>query len=485
MFELDRDAASYGVTAIENRFITDYLPAAKGDYVKVYLWGLHACAHPREDLSLESAAREMYLTVPEVESALRYWERRGLVTHVSDDPPVYRFYSPAQRQQQSAAAFQPDTAYASFAESVYAAFGDSRKVTPGEIALAWEWVEDVGLTPEAVLMLLHHCMATGQAHFSFKKAEKLAIKMKEAGVTQPEDAEKFLNRDQAVHDGARRVLSRMGKRRLASDDELEMYEKWTGEWGFDLDAILAACRETTGGDPSFKYLDGILQGLRSRSQGRTGEAVKRQLKEERDEKELAQEVFSHLGVSLTTPVALRNYRDLLTVQPHQVLLLAAEECRRSHKNLEDMEALLASWRNRGLTDEASVQDYLKRYREANLALREMFDACGHAGRPTEKDRQQYETWKSWGMKRDLMLFAAEQSRVAESSKTAYLGKVLEAWHEAGITDIAQARAEKRPRGSAPGRKTVSAQQYTQREYTEEELDAVSNDLIEEAKKLRG
>jgi hypothetical protein len=132
-----------------------------------------------------------------------------------------------------------------------------------------------------------------------------------------------------------------------------------------------------------------------------------------------------------------------------------------------------------------VQDYLRRYREANLALRELFEACGHAGRPTEKDRQQYEMWRSWGMGRELLLFAAEQSRAAEGSKTAYLGKVLEAWHEAGITDIAQARAEKRPAPAGRGRKTVSAQQYGQREYTEEELDAVSNDLIEEAKKLRG
>ena len=36
-----------------------------------------------------------------------------------------------------------------------------------------------------------------------------------------------------------------------------------------------------------------------------------------------------------------------------------------------------------------------------------------------------------------------------------------------------------------GEKKVSALQYTQRDYTEEELLAVSDDLIEEAKKLKG
>ncbi len=66
---------------------------------------------------------------------------------------------------------------------------------------------------------------------------------------------------------------------------------------------------------------------------------------------------------------------------------------------------------------------------------------------------------------------------------AYLNRVLETWHEAGITDISQVQARKSP--AAPvKKKTVSAQQYTQRQYTEEELLAVSDDLIEEARKRR-
>ena len=44
-------------------------------------------------------------------------------------------------------------------------------------------------------------------------------------------------------------------------------------------AILDACAETTKGDPSFKYLDGILNGIRSRSDARTGDQVKQQLQQ--------------------------------------------------------------------------------------------------------------------------------------------------------------------------------------------------------------
>ena len=37
MFERDQQSKTFGVTVIENLFITEYLPSAKGDHVRVYL----------------------------------------------------------------------------------------------------------------------------------------------------------------------------------------------------------------------------------------------------------------------------------------------------------------------------------------------------------------------------------------------------------------------------------------------------------------
>ena len=487
MFTWDESARDFGVTPVENRFLKDFLPAAKGDYIKVYLWGLYACTQRGKDYSLEQMAEELFLSVPEIEAALRYWERRGLVSRISDRPARYCFYSPTQRCAGPRQGLQADDAYVTFAESVYAAFGDKRKVSPGEIALAWEWVQDVGLPPEVVLMLLHHCIEQRGVQFSFKKAEPLAVRMREESVLSPEDADSFLRHDQAVHDGARKVLSRMGKRRLPSDDELKLYEKWTGEWGFDPQAVLEACAETTKGDPSFKYLDSILSGLRARGDARTGAQVKHQLSREEEEKEKAQEIFRRLGVRLAAPAARMQYQSLCQIQPYEVLLQAANIARRSEGGrLDAMEDLARSWKRQGLTAEKDVKAYLAGYLEANVALRAIFRACGHNGRPTQADRLLYEKWKGWGMDQELLLAAGEEARAAEGSKLHYLDKVLEMWHEAGITDISQARARKKPEGGArPRGKTVSAQQYTQREYTEEELNAVSDDLIEEARKQRG
>ena len=47
MFDRDPKAEAYGVTNVENLFIRDYLPAATGDQVKVYLWGLYQSGRPQ------------------------------------------------------------------------------------------------------------------------------------------------------------------------------------------------------------------------------------------------------------------------------------------------------------------------------------------------------------------------------------------------------------------------------------------------------
>ena len=42
-FELVTSHDDLGVTPIENIFINHYMPMARGDYVKVYLYGLKRC----------------------------------------------------------------------------------------------------------------------------------------------------------------------------------------------------------------------------------------------------------------------------------------------------------------------------------------------------------------------------------------------------------------------------------------------------------
>ena len=48
MFGFDEQYAMFDVTPLDNQFILEYLPAAKGDDLRVYLYGLMMCYHQVE-----------------------------------------------------------------------------------------------------------------------------------------------------------------------------------------------------------------------------------------------------------------------------------------------------------------------------------------------------------------------------------------------------------------------------------------------------
>lgn len=492
MFNQDESMSRLGATAVENLFIQEYLPAARGDYVKVYLYALYLSSHPREGLCAEEIAQELAMPVSDVEGALRYWERRHLMVRQSDSPVAYQLRSPLQLLLSGDRGMEADDAFVAFSEDVYTLFGDRRKVRPSEIAQAYEWVQDLGLRQETVLMLLTHCMSTRGVQFSFKLAEADAVRMREAGVESAADAEVFFAHSKKVQDGVRAVLRRLGKRRAASQDELALYTKWLDEWKYTPDAILDACAETTKGEPTFAYLDGILGGIRSRAAARGASAASRedmQRQRATDQEEMsAVRAFAQALGQRSSSLVAATFQRLSAAYPQELMLLAAEQAQQAGRGLDGVEQYLELFQKRGLHTRAEAERYIGEIREANRALYEVFSALGLSGKPTSADRALYRKWRAWSYDEELLLLAAEQARKADS-KLPYMDKILEAWHAAGVTSAEQVSARKASRApagrAAPGARKVAAQQYTQREYSDEELDALAFDVMEEARRQNG
>ena len=88
-FAFDERYAMFDITPVENQFILEYLPGAKGDYVKVYLFGLLCCYHPRKEMDVTRMSRELGMAEDTILAAFRYWERRGIVRRVGDNPPEW------------------------------------------------------------------------------------------------------------------------------------------------------------------------------------------------------------------------------------------------------------------------------------------------------------------------------------------------------------------------------------------------------------
>ena len=471
VFEQDLQALYFGSMPVEHIFLTEYMPAARGDYVKVYLLCLYHSRMPNDDTKVEDIAHELGLDMAVVENAIRYWERRGLLVVIGGEPLRFQMRSAVQRAL-SGETLSADNAFVQFSESVYELFGESRKERPSEISTAYEWVEEEGLSPETVLALLRHMKSVYGPQFNFQRGGQLAVRLRENGTRDVADAESYLSYEESVHKGAQAVLRRMGRRRLPSEDELTLYRKWVGEWGFTEEGVLEACTKTTGaGEPSFKYLDSILAGLRqSGNAPADAQQVTETIRQADEERKLVSEMLTALGARIRLDTAQMIYQELAASQPHDLIVYAAGECARSGKNtLEDLARLLESWQKRGLNTLEEAKKYVQHVRELDGVLYRIYEACSYHGRASKTDREYLERWQGMGFEEGVLLLAAKQASGASSQKMKYINTVLKNWQQNGVTTLAQAEKQTGRSASAPAGKRVLAQQYEQREWHESEM----------------
>ncbi len=497
-FETARTGLLWDATAVPNAFVCEFMPAAPEGHVKVYLYGLmwaRSGVADEGDL-LEDMAKALQMDRTEIERAMRYWERCRLVERIQDLPPRYRFLSvPMARLERDQV--PRDEEYEAFAQAVYAAFGDRRKLHGGETVLAYEWVEQYKLRPEVVLMLIHHMISTRGVNFSFKEAQKVAMELCEQHVSTPEAAEAIFSRSEAGMRGARKVLNHLGLRRSPSMDEIDLYLKWTGEWGFSPKAIIEACKETTKGAPTFAYLNKVLEGLymRSTGQGMDDKQVKRALEDEQSETLRVRELLKALGISMSVvDEGLRTvYREMALTGGHELVMIAARQVVAHTKNhtLDNVKKLLDSWAQQGMTSIESVNAYLTEVETLNAQITDLMKLAGATGGRTLDNRSRLKQWQSeWHMPQALITLAAELAR-GTAKPMQYMHKLLQSWHEQQIANVEEARAahekhlselQNKPASSTPAGKRVIEQQYEQRAYDPNEFDAIPDDLLEEARK---
>ncbi len=293
----------------------------------------------------------------------------------------------------------------------------------------------------------------------------------------------------------RKVLRRMGKRRLPSEDEQAMYRRWSRDWGFSDDAILDACAETTKGDPSFSYLDGILGGMKKRNQGkgmRSAQEVEAARSANAERIAPLKALLNTMNTGATVNEGtLALYDEMRALYTDDVILLAGRECARAGKGIDDVQLMLRSWKQKGIRNIAEAQDYVMKFKASNDLLQVLYEAWGKRGKPTAADRTLVQKWMGdMQMTDEMILHCGALSGKAENP-VPYLDKMLTSLHEQGIHTPAQleasraayqAQQEKGKESTKPAGKVVREQQYEQREY--EATQGMTEKMAKRLKELK-
>ncbi len=373
MVRFSPEAARREMTPVDNLFFTAYMPDADGMFVKVYLYGLMQCYHTA--LADDSIAEQLGITESEVRCAFVYWQAKGLVRIASDEPLVVEYLLTEQPALTGATAVK----YRAFVEALNALL-EPRTLNLREMKAMYDCIELYGLEEATVLELVAYCIEQKGKRVSTNYILAAAQTWNEAGIVQPEQAKAYLEQYRAKKHGASEVLARWNKRRKPTQDEMDLYDKWTNEWGFDEEAILAVCPQLVEvGSPTFAILNDRLEQLKN--QNRTsvreiGEKADRDL----DDREFCRLVFARLGkveVPSRTDVAqiamFRNEKQI----SRDAILYAADECQSAERPFGLLKKILIDWAAKGIkTREEAEKALTERNAAAQREQRKKKDDYG-------------------------------------------------------------------------------------------------------------
>ena len=290
-------------TSVPNTFIDEYMSAAPGEFVKIYLYLLRLMNVPDATFSISSIADKFEHTEKDIRRALGYWERMQLIrleydgaqnltgvclldsaskritdpeadkrpmspantaelaSPAAEEPPVIDVAAPAIPEMRQYSAddiyrFQQDEAIAELFFITERYLG--RPLTSTDINIILYIYDGLGFSTDLIEYLVEYCVCKG--HTSIRYIEKVALAWTESHISTVADAKRASSLYSQSYYIVMKEFGISGRNLVPA--ETGFIEKWQAEYGFTTELIGEACRRTmqTIHQPSFEYADSILSG---------------------------------------------------------------------------------------------------------------------------------------------------------------------------------------------------------------------------------
>lgn len=471
---MSREGIKNGCITLDNKFVTDYMPAADEIRLKVYLFGLLSCADPDSpDNTTYHFCNALSITPEQLKEAFEYWSSEGLVTIVSDSPLEVRYN--LVKGLEDKLHYYKKGKYEEFNAQLQGLFPE-RMLNSNDYEKYYVFLETTHMPQEVMLMIAGYCV-------NYRKATKIsdnyvlavAQAWHEEGIRTVQDAEDMISRHESSTEAMRLIFKALGKKSEADLDDKQFYIKWTKSWGFDLSGILFAakqCKKRGGMERLDKILDEYF------THNCLAVTDMQAYSDERQSMyDLAKEVTRIIGV---------RYENLETVVSHYIcvwlsqgfdkdaLILVAEYCfENSIRSLSGMNAMISMFYKQGCVTVGSINGYIGQLVEREKRIKKILETAASSRMVTQSDRDAYALWTDWGFDDEAILVAASFAQ-GKPQATGYITKLLTRCKEAKAFTAEEVR--KTLSSSVCSNQKSAEPGKLERRYTKEEIGSLFGDL---------
>jgi DnaD/phage-associated family protein len=302
--------SSEGYTSVSNIFISEYVPGANGEFVKVYLYLLHLMSLRSNNISISLLADTFNQTEADIMRALRYWDsldvislsfngpgnglsnivlrdikHTGQAANTMADPIAAEsasVSSTSSYQTETVRAAKPDikqTEVIYTAEPLKVSYSKEqlngflandnfsmllfvieqymgRPLSTKETNSIVYFYDGLKLSTDLIEYLFEYCVEHNKKSINY--IEKVALSWASKNIhTIAEAKEETSNHTDYVY----QIMKAFGlSNREPAQHEKAMIAKWADTYCFDTDMIIEACNRTIKAihQPSFEYADTIL-----------------------------------------------------------------------------------------------------------------------------------------------------------------------------------------------------------------------------------
>ena len=470
------------VTQVDNIFLTNYLPYADSQAVRVYIYGLFKCQDSNaQDNTLERFSTELHISVEEVEKAFNYWQEQGLVQIINVIPFEVR-YLPLTDVINNNKKYNAKK-YENFNVQAQEILR-GRMITPNEYREYYDLIERLHIEKNALLSIIDFCV-------KYKNSDKIgyayitavAKEWANQGITTVDAVKEKIIEMDSMKIGIDQLLKILSIKRPLSMQEFDLFKKWIVSQGFELEVVEYVAKEVRKNkkyreDYAFQTINNKLDKYFA-SRLLTIEDIKNFEETSAKMQEISQSIVKNLGLYYENlePVVDNYVLPWINLGfSKEFLKQISNFCFKSGiRTLDGMDKTLTKFQKLGILTEQALSEYISEVLSTDKKIKEVLESIGLSRNVNQFDRDKYKVWTQvWKMPDDVISYACTLS-VGKEQPMQYLSGILSSFNDKKIKTVEDA---KNSFDIVSPKAKNKANFSTGRSYTREEMNALFQSIDE-------